>query len=140
MLSTLTETVRALPTRLPVAVLLGVLAIALLTACGSGTHVPPARGFLGGEIFIIGVPTPPYGPPSPAGIVTVFSPGHPSASEKVVARVPVRAGQRFRIELPAGFYMVAAEVKHRTSCAPSPTSVAPGLTSPVQILVGCDTK
>jgi hypothetical protein len=126
---------------LQVKTLVGLFALPTLAACGSGTHtVTAARGFLAGEIFIIGVPTPPYGPPSPAGTITVLSPGNPTASEKVVARVQLRSGEHFRVELPAGSYMIAAEVKHKSSCAPWPTSVAPNMTSSLPVLVGCGRK
>ena len=128
--------------RLPVAMLLSLSAMTLVAACGSRTPtVPVARGFLAGEIFIIGVPTPPDGPPSPAGTVTVFvASGAPNASTKVAARVRLRAGGHFRIELPAGMYMIAAEVKHRSSCAPAPIPVAPNKTSSSPVLVGCAGK
>jgi hypothetical protein len=125
----------------PVKALVSLLALTLLAACGSGGHTPPpATGFLSGEIFAIGVPTPPYGPPSLAGTITVLSPGHPTASEKVVARVQLRVGQHFRIEVPAGAYMITADVKHKSSCAPWAISVAPNLTSSSPVLVGCGRK
>lgn len=133
---------RVRPIRLPIAALLSLLAVTLVAACGSALPTGPAPpGVLTGHIFILGVPTPPDGPPSPAGTVTVFaSGGRPSAANKVVARVHVRAGEQFQIEVPGGSYLIAAEVLHKSSCAPAVISVAPNLTSSSPVLVGCNEK